>query len=146
MNKSRKSISQIRIEKEKVEFIEQLKRTPVIQVVCEKLSVGRATFYRWKSDDVEFSEAVETALSEGRLLVNDLAESQLVTAIKERNMQAITYWLRHHHKDYKTKVEVSGTINTIHELSPEQEQVVQEALRLAGISEYGKELDSIDHQ
>jgi hypothetical protein len=145
MNKSKKSISQIRIEKEKAEFVEQLKRTPVIQVVCEKLGIGRATFYRWKSDDKEFSEAVDLALTEGRLLVNDLAESQLVTAIKERNMQAITYWLRHHHRDYKTKVELSGTINTIHELSPEQEQIVQEALKLAGISEYGKEFNPIDN-
>jgi hypothetical protein len=144
MKTLKRSISKIRIEKEKSEFIEQIRRTPVIQVVCEKLGVGRATFYRWKSEDLEFANAVESAFAEGRLLINDLAESQLVTAIKERNMQAITYWLRHHHSDYKTKVELSGTVNTIHELSPEQNKLVQEALRLAGIDDYGKESHTID--
>ncbi len=133
MKKLKKSTSQIRIQKEKSAFLEQLKRTPIIQVVCEKINIGRATFYRWKSDDSIFSQAVEDAFLEGHLLVNDLAESQLIGAVKDRNLSAITYWLKHHHKDYKNRIEIEGNLNTIQELSAEQKELVQKALRLASL-------------
>lgn len=122
-----------RIEKTKQLLLEQLKKTPIIQIACEKIGLGRATFYRWKVDDPTFAKAVDDALLEGKLLVNDLAESQLIGAIKDRNLTAITYWLRHHHRDYKNRLELEGTINTIHELSDEQKALVKKALELTGL-------------
>ena len=41
---------------DKKAIIEQLKKTPIIQVTCEKLGVSRATFYRWKKNDDKFSK------------------------------------------------------------------------------------------
>lgn len=116
-------------------FLEQLKKTPIVQIACEKLSIGRATFYRWKQEDSEFGKSIDAAIFDGRLMVNDLAESQLIGAVKDRDMRAIMYWLKHHHADYKTRIELDGTINTIHELSDEQKELIRQAFILAGISQ-----------
>lgn len=115
-------------------LLEQLKKTPIVQIACEKHGISRATFYRWKADDKAFAKAVDDAVLEGCLLVNDLAESQLIGAVKDRNLTAIMYWLRHHHKDYRNRLEVEGTVNTVQELSPEQEKLVKQALKLANVA------------
>ncbi len=121
-------------EKTKQLLLLQLEKTPIVQIACEKVGVSRMTFYRWKNGDAEFGKKVDRAINEGRFLVNDLAESQLISAVKERNFSAIAYWLRHHHPSYKTKIELEGMVTQVHELSPEQEVLVQKALALAGIS------------
>jgi hypothetical protein len=115
-------------------LLEQLRKTPVIQIACDKTQVSRASFYRWRADDEVFAKAVDEALLDCHLLVNDLAETQLINAVKERNFAAIAYWLKHHHPSYKTKVEIEGTISTIQELSPEQKELVRKALSLANLT------------
>ncbi|MFH1712444.1 MAG: hypothetical protein ABH846_04400, partial [Patescibacteria group bacterium] len=112
-------------------LLEQLRKTPIIEAACQKVGIARMTFYRWKSYDQEFAQRVEKALLDGRLLMNDLAEGQLVSAIKDRNLYAVTYWLKHHHDAYKTRVQIEGAINTVHELSPEQEALMRRAFKLA---------------
>ena len=92
------------------------------------------TFYRWKNEDEEFAKNVDEAILDGHLLVNDLAESQLIGAVKDRNFQAIAYWLKHHHPNYKTRIEIEGAVHAIHKLSPEQEAVMRKAFELAGIN------------
>lgn len=131
-------------EASKMLFLEQLKKTPIVMIACEKLGVGRATFYRWKSEDAGFAKQVEAAIFDGRLMVNDLAESQLIGAVKDRDLRAIMYWLKHHHTDYKTRLELEATVNTIQELSDEQRTLVEEALKLASITlgKYDEDKDS----
>lgn len=114
-------------------FLDQLKKTPIVQIACEKLGVSRASFYRWRSEDAAFAKQADEATLEGHLLVNDLAESQLIGAVKDRNLQAIMYWLKHHHKDYRNRLEIEGTLNTITELSDEQKALVKKALELTGV-------------
>jgi hypothetical protein len=121
-------------DKIKEAFLEQLRKTPILQIACEKMGVHRMSIYRWRQEDPEFGKAVDDAMLEGRLLVNDLAESQLIGAIKDRNMTAIIAWLKHNHPSYKTRVEIEGAVNTIHELSPEQKELVRQALELANIT------------
>ncbi|MEO5646076.1 MAG: hypothetical protein ABIO57_03360 [Candidatus Paceibacterota bacterium] len=120
-------------EENKALLLEQLRKTPIVQIACEKLDISRATFYRWKAEDEAFATSADQAVSEGRLLINDVAESQLIGAVKDRNLAAIMYWLKHHHGDYKTKVQIDGRLETIHEMSPEQKVLVEQALKLAGI-------------
>ena len=114
-------------------FLEQLKKTPIVQIACEKLGVSRASFYRWRTEDAAFAKQADEATLEGHLLLNDLAESQLIGAVKDRNLQAIMYWLKHHHKDYRNRLEIEGTVNTITELSDEQKALVKKALELTGV-------------
>jgi len=124
------------IKQDKELLLDQLKKTPIVQIACEKIGIARPTFYRWKSQDEEFAKLVDEAIDEGRLLVNDLAETNLVNAVKDRNLPAIMYWLKHHHKSYATKVELSGKIKTEHnQLTPEQEEAITKALGLASIIE-----------
>jgi hypothetical protein len=116
----------------KSEFLEQLKKIPIVLVACEKSGISRNTVYRWRKEDEQFSKDMEAALKEGEELVNDMSESQLLTMIKEKNWAAISFWLRHHHSTYRNRVEVT-TVAPQEELTPEQEETVRDALRLASV-------------
>ena len=116
--------------------IEQLRKSGIVQISCEKTGVGRATYYRWRKDDQDFADACDQALSEGAALINDMAESQLLSAIRDKNLTAIIFWLKHHHKAYETRVNVQGTIKHQAEaLTDEQSELVERALQLAGLIE-----------
>lgn len=124
----------MKIDKNKELVIQQLKKTPIVQVSCEKVGIGRATFYRWKQEDKDFATRADEALLEGSLLVNDVAESQLMSAIRDKNLTAIIFWLKHHHPSYATKVEVTARLKADNEiLTPEQEELVTKALKLASL-------------
>ncbi len=115
---------------DKKAILEQLKKTPIIQVTCEKLGISRATFYRWKKNDEKFAEEVDIALQEGSQLINDMAESQLITAIKNGNLTGIIFWLKNHHKNYSPKLEVT-TKNTEIPLNDEQKEIIRQSLNMA---------------
>ena len=120
--------------KNKEELLEQLKKRPIVQIACEKAGIGRATYYRWRKEDKEFAEKADQALQEGSLLVNDMAESQLMSAIRDKNLTAIIFWLKNHHPSYATKVEVTAKLKADSEaLTPEQEALVTKALQLAAL-------------
>jgi len=126
-------MNDIQQEKSKQDIIAQLQKTPIIEYACKNIGLGRSTFYRWRKDDESFANDVDQALTKGRLLINDMAESQLISAIKDKNMTAIIFWLKHNHKNYSTRVELSGKIRTEHKLTPEQEEEITRALNLASL-------------
>jgi len=120
--------------KEKILLIDALKKTPIIQIVCERTNIARATYYRWRKEDSKFAKLADEAIIEGCLLINDMAESQLISAIKDKNMTAIALWLRNHHKVYADKLEINHQINGVDEqLTPKQKAIVRAALRLASL-------------
>lgn len=116
--------------KEKELLIEQLKKTPIVQIACEKIGVGRATYYRWHNQDKEFAESSDKAILEGNSLVNDMAESQLMSAIRDKNMTAIIFWLKHHHPAYSSKIEITGQLKHEYQLSKEEEALITKALEM----------------
>ena len=126
-------------EESKALLVENLKKTPIVSVVCEKLGIGRASYYRWR-EDPEFAIACDLALNEGSQVVNDMAEAQLLTAIKNGNLGAILFWLKNRHNAYRTKVELSATKDF--EISEEQQNKINTALQLSGL--IGKPKD--DHK
>ena len=115
---------------EKENLIEKLRKIPVVQIACEKLSISRSTYYRWRKEDKAFCKHADDAIEEGSSFVNDMAESQLLSAIKDRNMTAIIFWLKHHHKAYTTKVEILTSRNKDEPLSEEQKTTLEKALSL----------------
>lgn len=122
----------MKTEKEKEKLIKQLKKTPIIQIACEKTGISRATYYRWLRRDRSFKEAAEVALEEGTELVNEMAESQLISGIRDQNMTAIIFWLKNRHRAYKTRVELSGHVRTINEiLNEDQQATIKQALHLS---------------
>lgn len=124
---------QKRMDKNQELLLEQLKKTPVVQVACEKVSVGRATYYRWRKENEEFAKLADEAITEGNALVNDMAESQLMSAIRDKNLTAIIFWLKHHHPRYAEKIEITGHLKHEEQLTPEQEALVMKALKLAAL-------------
>jgi len=113
-------------------ILEQLKKTPIIQIACEKSGVSRATYYRWRKEDQEFLKAADEAIRDGEALITDMSESQLISLIRDRNFPAIQLWLKHHHPSYTNRLEISGRIEHLRqELTEEEKQLVERALRLA---------------
>lgn len=115
------------------QFLNELRKVPIVQVACEKTGLSRNSVYRWRKDDKEFLKNMDTALSEGVALVNDMSESQLLTLIKEKNYPAISFWLRHRNDNYKNKLEIT-TKEYDEELTPSQAKIVKQALKLANIT------------
>ncbi len=118
----------------KRELVAQLQDMPIVEVACRRAGVARATYYRWLQKDTEFAEQCRAALEQSTQAVSDIAEAKLISAIQEGNMPAISFWLRHHHKSYRAKLDIQGTIRhqaTI--LTDEQSRLLERALRLGGL-------------
>ena len=118
-----------RQEKQKELVLKKLKQTPIIQVACQKVGIVRATFYRWKKSDKKFRNEVEIAIDEGINLINEMAESQLISAIKDKNLTSIIFWLKTHHQRYTNKVEI--TTKDDNKLSKKQQISIKNALVFA---------------
>lgn len=128
--------------KDKQRIIQQLHKMPIVEAACRQISLPRATYYRWRKDDEAFAKACDEAIEQSAGKINDLAESQLINAIKEQNMTAIIFWLKHHHHNYRNRLEVDARVQaTQQELSPEQAELVAKALQLAGI-EHKEDVDN----
>jgi hypothetical protein len=127
---------------EKLRIIEQLNNMPIVEIACKRAGVARSTYYRWLKKDAKFAARCAEALEQSTGAVNDIAEAKLISAIQEGNMTAISFWLRSRHSAYQTKVNVQGNIHhTAEILTPEQEDLVGRALKLAGLVELEREYD-----
>ena len=122
----------------KEQLIEILSKNPIIQPACDRCGISRSTLYRWKDNDNVFAKQVEEAVTEGRILVTELAESKLMNAIKNENMGAIIFWLRNNDIRYSDKLEIKGHVtSTSYVLSVDQEASIKKALLLSGINDEG---------
>ncbi|MCX6760345.1 MAG: hypothetical protein NTW46_03325 [Candidatus Nealsonbacteria bacterium] len=123
-------------EKEKTLLIEQLKKMPIVEIAVNKAGISRATFYRWKKDDPEFAKEIGEALLTGKSMISDVAESQLISAIKTGDMRGITFWLTHNKNEYRNKIELSGSLSQIREdLTEDEAKILRQVLKLAGFKE-----------
>lgn len=115
-------------------LVEELTKAPIVEIACRKAGVSRATFYRWCKDDPTFSTQTAESLTDGKLIINDLAESQLISAIKNQNLGAIIFWLKSNHPAYRNRLELS-TFKPKEELTPEQQKIVRQTLQLTNLDE-----------
>lgn len=120
-------------------LLKQLEKTPIVEAACKAIGLPRSTLYRWLKSDPEFAEKCDEVIEISVGRINDLAESQLINAIKDQNMTAITFWLKHHHHSYRNRLEVDARVQAVQqELTPEQAELVTKALQLAGINKLSK--------
>ena len=123
----------------KSKLLDQLKKTPIIQVACLKIGINRVTYYRWRNTDKQFAKDADEAIKEGWEYLYDLAESRLIQAIKDGDLRAIAFWLKHRDPNYSDKVKISGKVSAKpepeEELTPEQQALIEKALKLAGLPE-----------
>jgi len=126
----------MRPEKNKTIVIEQLKKMPIIHIACEKASISRPTYYRWRADDREFQQATDEALAEGIAFINDMSESQVIALVRDKKWPAIRYWLENNHTKYARKILIGGAGEpsaTGDQLTPEQQSLIREALTHAAL-------------
>lgn len=114
---------------DKKQLLEKLAKTPIVEVACKQAGVPRSTYYRWRKDDEAFAKTCDETIEQSAGLINDMAESQLIQAIKDQNMTAIIFWLKHHHPTYYARLRLDGHIkHESEELTPEQAEAVVRAL------------------
>src|SRR3989338_1927840 len=89
---------------QKAELLEQLKKTPIIQTACNKVVVGRSTYYAWRKEDKGFARSADKALREGKGFISDMAISQLIKRIQEGNRKSVVFWLKNHHRSEERRV------------------------------------------
>jgi len=136
---SKKETIKIRQDKIKQALLEQLKRTPAVELACDKVGVARATYYRWTKTNKKFAKEAEMAIWEGRLFISDIAESQIFSLIRDKKIEAIKFWLTHNNPRYSNKLELSGTVATKDEpLTEEQKALIKKALKLSSLHTYDK--------
>jgi len=124
----------VKKDKKRDAFLDQLRKVPIVTVACEKTNLSRNSIYRWRKIDKKFSAMMDIALQEGEEFVNDMSESQLISLIRDAQYPAIAFWLRSRHPKFRNKVEVSGTIKTETELTPEQKSLIKKALKLSDVT------------
>lgn len=127
--------------KQKDALLEELAKCPIVQVACERTSIGRATYYKWRTEDAEFRRIADKAVDEGRKFVNDIAESQMIRKIKEGNMTSIIYWLKNNSSRYTEKR--TEEIESLGVLPPEQAKELLRAMHLMGLSELVRRSDKL---
>lgn len=88
----------------KLKLIEILKEAPFFTYAAKKVGVARSTLYRWYQNDKEFQQAVDSALTDGRGQLGDIAEMKLIELIKKGDLNAIKFFLLHNDKRYRPKL------------------------------------------
>lgn len=121
-------------QKQKSVLLENLKKNPIVQVCCERSGVSRPTYYRWRQQDKKFAKEADEALRDGVLFVNDIAESQLLASIKDKNITSIIYWLKNRHPSYAEKMIISGKVETTSGLTSNQKAMIKKALKLSALN------------
>lgn len=126
----------------KKRLLEEFAKTPVVQVACQKVGVGRTSYYRLRKEDKRFARLADEAIAEGRLVMNDLGEVTVISRMNnQQDLHAAKFWLAHNHPRYSPKLELSGRVTSvIEELSPDQKKLLKQAVRLAlPQDDYGQE-------
>ena len=119
---------------QKAELLEQLKKTPIIQTACNKVAVGRSTYYVWRKDDKEFARSADKALREGKGFISDMAISQLIKKIQEGNTTSLIFWLKNHHADYNDRIIHEHEHEHHFEISQKEQGSIAQALRNIGLA------------
>lgn len=123
------------------QFLEELKKVPIVQVACEKTGISRNSVYRWRREDEIFEKDMDQSIADGVSFVNDMSESQLMSLIKQGNLGAVRLWLTHNHERYTKRIKVEHSTKD-YDLSNEQKEVIRQALSYSLPNSQSKE----DHE
>lgn len=99
--------------KDKAKLIELLQANPFVGSACKKVGISRATYYRWRKDDLYFNRDTDEALDISRSSINDLAESKLVQNIESNHFSSIVFWLKHNSAVYKEPTRLKFDVQNV---------------------------------
>lgn len=96
------------IAQDKAKLLEALKENHIVLGACHKTGISKSSYYRWRKSDPKFAKAADEAMRQGVDIVNDIAEGTLVGAIKEKDIDAVKFWLKHRHPEFKDHIIQAG--------------------------------------
>ncbi len=85
----------------KKDFLKELAKTANVSYACNKMGVGRTTYYKWRQDDRDFRKTSDLAIRDGRANITDIAEQALMMRVKDKDLNAIKFVLMHNSPRYK---------------------------------------------
>lgn len=88
----------------KEKLLKEIEKSGNVSLSCLKVGVDKATFYRWRKDDKQFSKKANEAIKRGRESNCDLAEHALMLKVKDKDLGAIKYQLSNNSPRYKPKI------------------------------------------
>lgn len=100
-------------------FLEELEKTPIVSIACERCGVSRNTVYRWRTEDSYFAKRMDESIEIGDDLVNDAAESNVLKGIKGGNPRYTIFWLERRNKRFRRLLPA-------HPPAPEEDPVERE--------------------
>ncbi len=103
VTKKDKTVIHRRKKREKKTILDLLVKYPIVQLACEKSGISRASFYRWKHEDKDFNIESEQALFDWKQLINDMAEINIISWIKNGDRTSTMYWLNNNHPNYSNR-------------------------------------------
>lgn len=113
----------------KHKFLEEIKKTPIIEVACKNTGISRQTFYRWFKTLPGFEKEYLEAKNYGDSYINDVCESKQLQAIQNGKPWAIRRWQDHHDPTYMKKDNLRRNLNLIQRAN--KNITLEEALELA---------------
>lgn len=118
-------------ERTKSQLIQRLSEVRIVEIACKSVGISRATYYRWLQEDKMFKLMCEDAIRQGTDTISDLAESQVVTKIKSGDFKASSYWLEHHHRDYRPRpTNPKEERDLFQELTPEELAHIERTIKV----------------
>lgn len=111
--------------------LDALREMPIVQIACKRAGIGRATYYRWRAEDADFSAECDAAVREGIDLINDMGESQIIQLIKEKKLPAIALWLRYNSPKYGGRAPARAPGPLLAALGSKDEKLFRKALALS---------------
>ncbi len=92
-----------RISSTKKNFLENIEKFPIIEIACQKTWITRTTYYRWLEEDEKFNIEAQQKLKIWKDLINDIAESNILSWVRDKDMKATMFWLNNNHKNYSNR-------------------------------------------
>lgn len=90
----------MRSSKDKKRFLEILEETPLVSIAAKRAGIAKATIYRWKEKDNDFSKKLEQAIEDGSNVISDRVESVLIKKAYTGEKWAVEMWLESNRKKY----------------------------------------------
>lgn len=87
----------------KLEILEIAKEISIDTHICKKVGISRSTFYRWLERDLEFAKQLIVSKRLYSNFISDMAESVVIGKVKEKNLSASAFWLKHHRAPYMSE-------------------------------------------
>lgn len=120
-------------------LLEQLRRLPLREAAYDKVGVTRMTVSRWRKASKKFADEMDTAIAEGYEFICGIAESQLISLMRQGKFEAVRFILQSNSPRYSNKLELSGTIGTQEVPMTKAEKAARlQALKHSSLS-YGQE-------